>query len=166
MAAKQQKKRGGGMASVRDFLGKYRLGVDFWAAGLFELLLLPNFVWWFYSPANDVLRTAQSDVLEIFAHIFEAFTLLVFILVVRKEHGPFSFFSPYAVFCLLSVILYYAAWIFYFTAYVNAAVLLFLAVLPCTAIGCLAALRKNYFALLPLLVFFALHLTWTCIHFL
>ena len=128
MAATQQKKRGGGMASVRDFLGKYRLGVDFWAAGLFELL--------------------------------------VFILVVRKERGPFSFFSPYAVFCLLSVILYYAAWIFYFTAYVNAAVLLFLAVLPCTAIGCLAALRKNYFALLPLLVFFILHLTWTCIHFL
>ncbi len=153
-------------AAVGGFLASYRLGLDAWALGLCGILILPLLVWAFYSPANDVFRQAPTDALRIFGYIFLALSAVVLVFVVKQEQKPVDFFSPFAVFALLSVILYLVAWVFYFAAYVNIAVLLFLTILPCTGLGCFAAMRRNYFALVPILIFFALQLSYTCIYIL
>lgn len=149
--------------AVKEFFAGYRFGVDFWAIGLFGLLMLPNIVWWCYSPGNDVLRhIAAPPALDVFSYIFQILTLGVLMFVARsdREDQRINFESPFFTFELISLVLYYAAWIFYFCAFVNIAVLLFMAVFPCVALGCFAFLRRNWIALAPLAVFAALHLAW------
>ena len=153
-------------AAVRGFFGKYRYGVDFLAIGLFAVLLLPTIVWACWSPGNDVLRAAPTDALEVCGYIFEAISVVLLVFIVRREKRVADPSSPFFIFALLSVILYLVAWVFYFCAYVNNAVLIFMTVLPCTALGCFAALRRDLFVFPPLAVFFALHLARTCIYLL
>ncbi len=155
---KQQKKTAAG----RGFLSKFRFGFDFWGLGLFVLLLVPNIVWWCFSPENDVLRQISAPpALDVFAYIFEAVTVAAILIIVRREaKGLPRFDSPFFTFTVMSVVLYIAAWVFYFCGNVNFAVLLFMGVFPCTALGCYAAMRKNWLVLCPLAVFTALHLAW------
>ena len=149
--------------AVNAFFGKFTFGIDYWALGLFGVLMLPNIVWWCFSPANDVLRYINSPAaLDVFSYIFQALTLAVLVFVVRRDRvgqkvEPWTAFFTFTV---MSLILYYVAWIFYFCAYVNIAVVLFLAIFPCTALGCFAFLRKNWIALFPLVIFTALHLSF------
>ena len=153
--------------AVKDFFGNFRFGIDFWALGLFGILMLPTIVWWCYSPAHDVLRTFSTTAMDVFAYIFQAITIALLVFVVRKDGNTRSidYKSIFFLFGILSLVLYYAAWVYYFCAWVNIAVMLFMAVFPCTALGCFAALRKNWLAFLPLILFFALHLSSTFINY-
>ena len=149
--------------AVKGFFGKFTFGIDYWAIGLFGVLLLPNIVWWCFSPENDILRHFQSPpALDVFSYIFQALTLAVLVFVVRKDSvgQKVEFWSAFFIFTVMSLILYYIAWIFYFCSYLNVAVILFLAIFPCTALGCFAFFRKNWLALFPLAIFVALHLSF------
>lgn len=152
---------------VREFFAQYRFGIDFWALGLFVVLMLPTVVWWCWSPGYDILRKVASHTvaMDVFAYIFQGITVFLLVFVVKKERGRINVESAFFLFTLLSLFLYYAAWVFYFCAYVNIAVLIFMAVFPCTALGCYAALRKNWLALVPVALFFALHLASTLVNY-
>ena len=152
---------------VREFFAQFRLGVDLWALGLFVLLMIPNVIWWCWSPGYDILRNVESKTvaMDVFAYIFQAVSIAVLVFVVRREQARIKPDEMFFMFTVLSLFLYYAAWVFYFCAYVNVAVIIFLAVFPCTALGCFAALRKNWIALLPVVLFFAWHLASTLINY-
>lgn len=163
MKQKQQTKSNKIQYGVGKFFGQFKFGVDFWAIGLFALLMIPNIVWWCYSPSNDPLRHVTAPTaLDVFTYIFQAVSLAVLMFVVRRdrERQRPNFDSPFFTFTLLPLVLYYAAWIFYFCGNPNIAVLIFLGAFPCIALACFACLRKNWIALCPIAVFSALHLWW------
>ncbi len=159
----QQTKLQSAVSAVKDFFGGFRLGIDFWAIIPVVLLFVPNVIWWSWSPADDILRYASfPPALDVFAFIFEGITFAVLLFVLNRGTSGkrLSFESPFFTFTLMATILSLAAWVFYFCGQSNIAVLIFLAVFPCAALGCFAALRRNWIAFLPLVVFTALHVSW------
>lgn len=149
-----------------DFFKKYRMGWDYFAILLFLCLLVPTFIWLGVRKAGDVLSAASlCPEVDIAGYVFLGVTAFVAAFVVRKDREKINFYSFPFLFFALSLALYFAAWIFYFCGYENWAVFLFLALFPCTAIASYAVLRKNWFALVPLAVFFSLHLSSAFINF-
>lgn len=148
------------------FLNKlkdYRFGFDFWALGLFALIMIPNIVW-FCVPAlrgdsvNEALDTAGT--------VFQVIAVAAFVFIANKYRKRLNPASPFFLGAALCVVIYIAAWICYYCGKTNAFVIIFLAVLPCLALGLFEIERKCYPALLPTAIFAVLHLVSSCINFL
>ncbi len=129
------------------FFGQYGFGADFWALGLFGILLLPNFIFWVWQPVDLFLRL-ETKGLYIASFVFTALAcILLFCLKHEDEVQKPRFESAWFLFCCLFLALTVAGWGFYLANYINWAVVVFLAVFPNAAMAAYAALRKNYFAL-------------------
>ncbi len=131
----------------KAFLGEYLLGIDFWALGLFGVLLLPNFIFWCWQPVDLLLRSATQS-LYFTSFVFTAIACAVLMFVRHEDEARDPRFSSMCfLFTCLFAALTLAGWAFYLANYVNWAVVIFLAVFPNAAMITYAILRRNYFAL-------------------
>ncbi len=144
---------------ARDYLGTYGLGLDLWALGLLGLFFLLNMLSWCVVPFGYLLE-GQNAGMGIAGYVLEAVAGLVLVFVRRKDARKNPDFGSlfFLLFCLFTF-LGAVAWGFYLFDYVNWAVLLFIAVFPAAAHTAYAILRRNWFALVPTAVSFALFLT-------
>ncbi len=140
------------------FFGEFGIGADFWALGLLGIFVLPNLIWWCYSPANDPLRrNGRALDLYIAAFVFLMLALALLSFFLRGERKKPRFDSACFLFGVLAILLYYAAWIFYFCSYINFAVFLFFAVFPGAAAVLFIILRRHWIALVPAGIFAVLN---------
>lgn len=145
-------------AQTANFLRAYRLGVDFWGLGLFGVLFILNLACWCALP-NVYFCNASSAGMYAAAYVLQAVACLILTFVRHEDEGrdP-NFSSALFLFFAIAVLLSVVSWIFYLAQYLNWAVLIFLAVFPTAAVALLACMRRNWFALVPAAVSFALWL--------
>lgn len=140
---------------MKRFLQKYRIGIDLWGLALFGILMLPNIVYWSVPKFTGLGGNKPIDIAAI---VFQAVGIACLLFLVKREGKKFSFSSPLVTFAGIFLMLYYIAWIFWFCAYRNLAVLLFLTACPCVSLILYEIFRENWFALVPTGVFAVLHI--------
>ncbi len=148
----------------KTYLKQYAFGLDVWGLLLFAVIMLPNIIA-FCVPAISS-HFQENTPLDPAASVFQVISVALLIFIVRREREKIKFSSPLIVLAGLALICYYIAWIFLFCSYLNAAVWLFLAIMPCAALICFEIARKNIFALPFTVVFAILHIISTCIAYL
>ena len=146
-------------------LKNYRPGFDPWGLGLFLLIMLPNFVWFFLPAPDDILRTESvTPLTDSIAQVFQivvAASLCTVINITRDKPMKRGYLAgPSA-----CVVLYFAGWAAYYAGITNAAVILDLCLAPCGAFLLFALARKNVLALISGAVFTVCHLIFTVINF-
>lgn len=144
------------MGKTVNYFKKYRIGIDLWALALFALVMIPNLVF-FCVPALQERIYAQTNAIDIAASVFQAIFVILLVFVVRREQEKPNLSAPLVLISLVCLLVYYIAWIFVYCDYVNDAVQLFLAVLPCASFILFEIERRHWIALVPTALFSALH---------
>lgn len=140
-------------------LKKYKFGVDAYAAVLFLLIMLPNFVWFAFPAPNDILRSAsQTPLLDAAASLLQTIMVALMCLLKRRDAAAVRLSSGWVLsagsFCLC----YYAVWLAYYRGHVGAAVILGQCIFPSLSFAAYQLDRRNWPALLVLVLFTLLHL--------
>lgn len=131
----------------------YKIAFNFSAAALFALIMLPNIIWSFVPSQNDVLRNPScTQILDIFMSVFQYVMIAALCIIKNKNCKKFAF-SSLIICSVVFVALYYVCWILYYCGIIGGVILIGLCVFPCCAFLLYAVDRKNYFALIPALVF-------------
>ena len=128
---------------------------------LFVTIMLPNIIWLLVPAKNDILRTTSATpIIDTAASIFQVI-MVICLCFVKKNH-----YRKYDLLSIICIAAYFACWIFYYCAIVNAAVILGLCLFPCLAFIFYEIRTKNYFALMPTIIFTILHLIFGIKNFL
>ncbi len=146
------------------FTENYAVAPDKTGIVLTGLLLLPNIVSWIMAAAREMYGNPYATGgLNIAALVFLILSLPALCLLVKRERGKFDFFAPFATFAVIFLLLYYIAWVFYFCSYGNIAVRVFLAVCLPLSLLTYEADRRNFPAMVPTVLFAALHIAATAV---
>lgn len=147
---------------IKDY--KFSFGIS--AAVLFAIVMLPNIIWAFAPSQNDILRNeSQTQVLDVFATVFQVL-MIATLCILKNKNASKLCFSPFIICTMAFCVLYYLCWILYYCQIARGGVILGMCIFPCLTFVAFCADRKNYIALAPAIVFFALHLASTIINFL
>lgn len=142
-----------------------RIGFDAGGLLLFLILMLPNFIWFAFPAPHDILRAESvTDALDATASVVQIMTVISLCLVMDRNQKR-SIPKPFLYGIVLSCLLYFGGWIFYYRGTVSTPVLLDLSVAPCLALLLFAAARKNKIAFACAAVFMILHVLSTLINF-
>lgn len=153
------------MDGIDHRLRKYRLTFDPWGLLLFLLVMLPNLIWFAVPAPNDILRresvTPALDGIASVCQVLLAAALCVIVNRERERLRP----SPLIGACIACGLLYYLGWGLYYLGIVHPAVILLLTVPPCLCFLFFALDRKNYMAVIPIVVFTVCHLIYSIANF-
>lgn len=146
-------------------LKKYKMGFDIWGLLLFLIIMLPNFYWFAVPAPDDILRTESItqviDSISSVSQVLIAFSLCAFINSNRKKLGV----SHLIIAVIISCLLYFTGWVFYYHGVTNAIVILSLCILPCLAFLFFAIDRKNMIAIVPISIFAVCHAIFGIVNF-
>lgn len=142
---------------------KYWFGFRLSALIFYLCQLLPNIIWWLFTPENDLLSKNSSPypAVNAFEQIFGILMMLTLVFVVRRDKttNHLAFFIGAVLFMLG----YYVSWIMYFSGATDPYLFLFgFALMPILAFGMFGAYQKNYFVFIPLVIFAVFHISITC----
>ncbi len=144
---------------------KYKLGFDIWGALLFLIIMIPNFIWFAVPAPNDILRgDSITKGLDMVASICQVLMVILLCILINKERKKRNH-SPLIIPVIISCVLYFASWVFYYGGITNMLVILGLAVTPCFAFFFFALDRKNWIAIIPISVFSICHLIYGIVNF-
>ncbi len=144
---------------------KYKFAFNLWAIILFLAMMLP-YVYWFIIPApNDILRTKSvTPILDNVASICQTITIALLCLIQRNDVGRLRWSST--VLCtVIWYVTYIVTWFFYYQGNTHSIIIVLLCLMPCLALGSYMMDRKNYLAILPLLLFSICHLLHGILNF-
>ena len=128
---------------------------------LFATIMLPNIIWFLVPAKNDILRTTSATpIIDTAASIFQVIMVICLCFVKKNHYRKYDWLS------IICIAAYFACWIFYYCAIVNTAVILGLCLFPCLAFIFYEIRIKNYFALMPTIIFTILHLIFGIKNFL
>ena len=144
---------------------KYKLGFDIWAVLLFLIIMIPNFIWFAVPAPNDVLRVDSiTKVLDTAASVCQVLMIILLCIYINKERNK-TMNSPLIISVIISCLLYYTSWVFYYCGITNMFVVLGLTIPPCLAFFFFALARKNLIAIIPISVFSTCHLIYGIVNF-
>lgn len=146
---------------MKEYLQKYKQGIDFWALIAVVMVVLPEIV---YACIPAFTGLFPYHVPEIFARIFQAAgcILLVFF-VLREPPEKKPFFDSLYMTATLALLLDYTAWILYFCGITTFGVVIFLKVCPCVFLLLLTFEKKNALAAIPLAAYSLISIVSFCI---
>lgn len=144
---------------------KYKFGLDIWGLLIFLIIMAPNFIWFAVPAPNDVLRTESvTPIIDGIASVCQVIFVAALCIVKRRDAEKINA-TPLMVMVVVSVVLYFAGWIFYYIGVTNPAVILLLTLPPCAAFVLFAADRKNIIAMIPAIGFTFCHIVYSVINF-
>lgn len=144
---------------------KYKIGFQIWSLILFLVIMLPNFYWLFVPAPNDILREESVTMtLDTIASISQVLMIIILCIFVNKDSKKIAI-SPFIIAAIISCVLYFMEWIFYYQGMVNTLVILGLCIFPCLAFLFFAIDRKNMIAVILILIFSICHLIYGIINF-
>lgn len=145
---------------------KYRFGFYIWGLVLFLAIMVPNFIWFAVPAPHDILRQPSvTPAMDTIASACQVLMAAALCLLKRNESQRLKK-SPLLLSCLISCLLYYGCWGFYYGGMVHKLVLLGLTIFPCLAFLLYTVDRKNFIALVPTSLFTICHLLYTTLNFL
>lgn len=144
---------------------KYKFAFDIWALVLFLFIMIPNFIWLAIPAQNDILRVDSiTKTIDSIASVAQVLMIAILCIMRNSESKKLSLtplIASVGVFCLL----YYVSWLAYYHGFVGTIVILGLTVLPCLAFLLYAIDRKNYIAMIPIIIFSVGHLIYAVANF-
>ena len=136
-----------------------------WGLLLFLIIMLPNFIWFAVPAPNDILRadsiTPTVDAIGSFCQIF----FIIALCILQRKSTPKIQVNPLIIMIMVSVLLYFTGWIFYYIGVTNPLIILLLTIPPCSAFIFLAIDKKNGIALIPAIGFTICHITYAIINY-
>lgn len=143
----------------------YKIGFELWGLVLFLIIMIPNIIWFAVPAPNDIMRadsiTPTIDSLGSICQI-----LFIIALCILKRKGiPQIQINPLIIMVIISVLLYFTGWIFYYTGVTNPLIILLLILPPCCAFILFEINRKNVIALIPTIGFTVCHIIFAVINF-
>lgn len=98
------------------------------------------------------------------ASVCQVFMIIFLCLFVNKDRKNFSI-SPMIIAVVISGLVYFAGWYFYYNGVTNTIVILMLSISPCLAFLFFAIDRKNIIAIIPILIFTICHIIYATSNF-
>lgn len=148
-------------------LKKYKFGIDTWAIWLFAVIMLPNIIWALSDLPNDILKSETlTPVLDNIMTIAQVLAILSLCLIKNRETQNRPIKSSLPAISVAVCMLYYSAWIFYFSGGSDGFILTALCVTPCVALILYCLFRKNAPALLFTALFSVFHIMRNVLNFL
>jgi hypothetical protein len=147
-------------------MSNYRFGFSPLGLGFYALQLLPNLIWLWAPPANNVLaaNTSPYPLLNVSEGFFGFLTVALLVLLTNKNAGGAKVYLRLAVLFLGG---YYLAWILYYLGVVCPWLLIIgLAAMPPLYFLFVALWLKNHAVIITSLIFGAAHLAVTCLNYL
>lgn len=143
----------------------YKITLNPSAIALFLIIMLPNFYWLAFPAAKDILRAPSvTESLDTVASIFQIIMIAALCLTANKTCEKVKY-TPLIAAVTASICLYYAMWVCYYFAIINAYVILVLCTAPCIALLLFSIDRKNIFAIISSSMFLCCHLAYGIINF-
>lgn len=147
-------------------LKKYKFGIDTWAIWIIAVIMLPNIIWALSDLPDDILkRETLTPSLDNVMTISQVLMILALCLIRNKETKSLSMMNSLPAISVAMCMLYYSAWIFYFSGGTDGFILTALCVTPCVALILYCLFRKNVPAMFLTLVFSVLHILRTVLNF-
>lgn len=144
---------------------KYRLHFNIFGLILFLLIMIPNFYWFSVPAPNDILREESvTKILDTIATVSQVLMAIALCIFINKDSKRIRI-TPLIIASAVSCLLYYIAWIFYYHGIANTVVILALCIFPCLAFLFFAVDRKNFIAVIPIVIFSVCHLFYGLINF-
>lgn len=141
---------------MRKRNGNLQLAFDPYGPAVFLLIMLPNVLWLLWPAPQDILRGASATpILDGAASAFQAVMVAASCIVYGRERRPLS--KPTFAGIAAAILLYFAAWTFYYAGVTAPPVILTLCAAPCLAFLFLAAARKNAISFCAAVVFAICH---------
>ena len=126
---------------------------------LFILIMIPNFIWFMVKAPNDILRIESiTPTIDLIASIFQIIMIICFCFSKDKN-------NKIGISSLVSLILYFVCWVFYYFGIVNDMVIIGLCLFPCLSFLIYGIKIKNWIAIIPTIIFTILHLIYGIINF-
>lgn len=146
-------------------LRNYRIGFDIRGVILFLTVMLPNFIWFAFPAANDVLRNeSMTPALDTVASVYQAVMVASLCFMINKAR-PKPMNRALLTGTGILIILYYAGWCLYYAGNASPAVILDLCIAPCLAFILFSAAGKNLPAMLSAGIFAVCHLVYGIVNF-
>ena len=144
---------------------KYRISFDIWGLLLSLFIMIPNFIWFAVPAPQDILRNESvTEIIDAIASVCQIVFVAALCAVVNKERETLRL-TPYIGGCIGCGLLYYAGWLLYYLGLTAPAVILLLTVPPCLAFLFFAVDRKNFAAVIPIVIFSVCHLIYGVANF-
>lgn len=145
---------------------KYKFGFDYFALLLFAIMMLPTIFWSFVKAPEDVLRVESvTHVIDIIATISQV--IMIASLCVFKNNSVINKprLTKILVAAILCLVVYYFAWVLYYCAVVNPAIIILLTIPPCVAFLLYSIDRKNIIATISSIIFLISHFIYGLVNF-
>lgn len=146
-------------------LKKYRFGYDVWGLLLFAIVMLPNIIWFAFPAANDILRSESvTGIVDAIGSVCQVLLAGALCFVINTGRSKLRF-SVLIMLTVISIVLYFAGWILYYTGITGAFVIILLTLPPCLAFIFFALDRKNLIAAIAAACFTVCHLIYAVVNF-
>lgn len=144
---------------------KYKFSFDVWGLAIFLIIMIPNFIWFAVPASNDILRTeSQTAVIDTIGSVCQVLFVAALCLIVNKNCDKLRF-TPKIIAVTCCLLIYFAGWVFYYAGITAPPVMICLTVPPCLAFLFFALDRKNYIAVIFILIFTVCHFVYGLINF-
>lgn len=143
----------------------YRFGCDVWGGILFLIIMIPNFIWFAVPAPNDILRgESRTTNVDVFASIIQVVMIVGLCIITNKEcRKPMLKYFLFGI--IITTLIYFEGWIFYYSGMVNSIIILDLCIAPCLTLIIFSIARKNIVALLSATIFMVCHLIFGITNF-
>ena len=142
----------------------YKIGFDIWGLLLFLIIMIPNFIWFAVPAPNDILRVDSiTKAVDTLGSVCQVLMIILLCILIHKERNKPKL--PLIIAVVISCLLYFVSWVFYYCGFTNAFVILGLTIPPCLAFLFFAIARKNMIAIIPISVFTICHLIYGIVNF-
>ncbi len=146
-------------------LKKYKIGFDIWGLSLFLIIMIPNFIWFAVPAPNDILRADSiTKAVDTVGSVSQVLMIILLCILINKEQKETKR-SQWIIAVIISCLLYFVSWVFYYCGITNTFVILGLTIPPCLAFIFFAIARKNKIAIIPISVFAICHLIYGIVNF-
>lgn len=146
-------------------INKYKIGFDMWGLILFLLIMIPNFIWFRIPAPNDILRNESiTPVIDTVASVCQIFMVIALCTIINTECKK-HITKKLLVGIVVSTMMYFGGWIFYYQGIANLLIVLDLCIAPCVSFMLFSIARKNMVALTFLIIFMICHVMYSVINF-
>ena len=144
---------------------KYRISFEIWGLLLFLLIMIPNFIWLAIPAPQDILRNESITApIDAIASVCQIILIAALCAIVNTEREALRL-TPLVLGSIACGLLYYTGWILYYLGFTKPVVILLLTVPPCLAFLFFAIDRKNFAAVIPIVIFSVCHLIYGVANF-
>lgn len=143
----------------------YKIGFDIWALILFGVIMIPNFIWFVVPAPNDILRIESvTNTLDTIASICQVGMIIILCLIINKTCEK-TIHKSFRIGIVISCLLYFVGWTFYYNGVTNPLVILDLCIAPCLTFLFYAIAKKNVIAIVLTIIFLICHSIYGIVNF-